>query len=163
EVFEKLVVGLAYHCGSDQATELVVLADGLGYNWRIAAEYFPEALQIVDLYHVLGKLHALARLCLGGGAEGAGEGGGAASAWGAVEKERLLEDGVGAVREAIQALPTPSQEAAECREETQGYFVRNGERMRYGTYRAAGYQIGSGVMEATCKRVVHQRLDQSGM
>jgi hypothetical protein len=163
EVFEKLVVGLAYHCGSDQATELVVLADGLGYNWRIAAEYFPEAVQIVDLYHVLGKLHALARLCLGEDGEGAGEGGGTASAWVAVQKERLLEDGVGAVREAIQALPTPSQEAAEYREETHGYFVRNGERMRYGTYRAAGYQIGSGVMEATCKRVVHQRLDQSGM
>jgi len=37
-VFEQLVAGLAYHCGSDQAVELVVLADGLGYNWRIAQE-----------------------------------------------------------------------------------------------------------------------------
>jgi len=163
EVFEKLVVGLAYHCGSDQAAEMVVLADGLGYNWRIAAEYFPEALQILDVYHVLEHLHLLARLCLGEEAEGAGEGGVTASTWVAVQKERLLADGVGAVREAIQALPTPSQEAEECREETYGYFVRNGERMRYGTYLAAGYQIGSGVMEAACKRVVHQRLDQSGM
>jgi hypothetical protein len=163
EVFEKLVVGLAYHCGSDQAAEIVVLADGLGYNWRIAAEYFPEALQIVDVYHVLGKLHALARLCLGEGPEGAGEGGGTAAAWVSVQKERLLADGVAAVQEAIAALPTPSQEAEEYREETHGYFVRNAERMQYGSYLKAGYQIGSGVMEAACKRVVHQRLDQSGM
>jgi hypothetical protein len=163
EVFEKLVVGLAYHCGSDQAAEMVVLADGLGYNWRIAAEYFPEALQILDVYHGLEHLHTLARLCLGGEGEGAGEGGGTASAWVRVQKERLLADGVGRVREAIQALPTPSQEAAECREETAGYFARNAERMRYGSYLKGGYQIGSGVMEAACKTVVHQRLDQSGM
>jgi hypothetical protein len=163
EVFEKLVVGLAYHCGSDQAAEMVVLADGLGYNWRIAAEYFPEALQIVDVYHGLGKLHRLAGLCLGEEGEGALEGRGTASAWVRVQKERLLADGVEAVREAIAALPTPSPEALECREETQGYFARNGERMRYGSYLKAGYQIGSGVMEAACKRVVHQRLDQSGM
>jgi hypothetical protein len=163
EVFEKLVVGLAYHCGSDQATEMVVLADGLGYNWRIAAEYFPEALQIVDLYHVLEKLHTLARLCLEGGSGGTEEGGEAARAWVSIQKEKLLGDGVFSVREAIAALPTPSQEAAECREETQGYFVRNAERMRYGSYVAGGYQIGSGVMEAACKTVAHQRLDQSGM
>jgi hypothetical protein len=163
EVFEKLVVGLAYHCGSDQAAEIVVLADGLGYNWRIAAEHFPEALQIVDVYHVLGKLHTLARLCLGEGPEGAEEGGVTAAAWVSVQKEQLLADGVGAVREAIAALATPSQEAAEYREETHGYFVRNAERMQYGSYLKAGYQIGSGGMEAACKRVVHQRLDQSGM
>jgi hypothetical protein len=35
--------------------------------------------------------------------------------------------------------------------------------MRYGTYLAKGYQIASGVMEARCKRVVGQRLDQAGM
>jgi hypothetical protein len=142
---------------------LVVLADGLGYNWRIAAEYFPEALQIVDIYHLLGKLHTLARLCLEGGAEGAGEGGVTVGAWVAIQKEKLLEDGVVSVSEAIQALPTPSQEAEEYREETHGYVVRNAERMRYGSYMKAGYQIGSGVMEAACKGVVHQRLDQSGM
>lgn len=161
EVFEKLVAGLAYHCGSDQAAELVVLADGLGYNWRIAQEYFPEALQILDFYHVMQHLHTLARLCLAGSPEEAGEE--RAAAWVARQKEQLLQDGVAAVQVAIQALPTPSPEAQECREETQGYFGRNAERMRYRTFLAAGYQIGSGVMEAACKQVAHQRLDQAGM
>jgi hypothetical protein len=120
EQFEKLVVGLAYHCGSDQAAEKVVLADGLGYNWRIAEEYFPEAVQILDFYHVLEHLHTLARRCLEGGSAGGEEGGGAARAWVSIQKEKLLTDGVGAVREAMAALPTPSKEAAECREETRG-------------------------------------------
>jgi hypothetical protein len=163
EQFEKLVVGLAYHCGSDEAVEKVVLADGQLYNWRIAAEYFPEAVQILDLYHVLEHLHQVARLCLGEGKEDGGEGEGMAKEWVAQQKKRLLLDGVAEVKEAIAALPTPSKEAEECREATRGYVERNGERMRYGTYLAAGYQIGSGVMEAACKTVAHQRLDQAGM
>jgi len=32
-----------------------------------------------------------------------------------------------------------------------GYFVRNVKRMQYGTFRAKGYFIGSGVVEAGCK------------
>ena len=35
--------------------------------------------------------------------------------------------------------------------------------MRYKTFLKAGYHIGSGVVEATCKHVVAQRLDQAGM
>jgi hypothetical protein len=160
-VFEKLVAGLAYHCGSDQASELVVLADGLGYNWRIAEEYFPEALQILDFYHALEHLHTLARLCLAGSPGAAAEE--QAAAWVAVQKQQLLQDAVAAVGAAIQALPAPNPEAHACREETHGYFTRNAERMRYRTFVAAGYQIGSGVMEAACKQVAHQRLDQVGM
>jgi hypothetical protein len=163
EVFEKLAAGLAYHCGSDQAPEMAVLADGLGYNWRIAEEYFPEALQILDFYHALEHLHTLARLCLEGSQGAAGNDGVSPAAWVGAQKEKLLQDGVAEVSAAIAALPAPSQEARECREETYGYFVRNAERMRYRTFLEAGYQIGSGVMEAACKTVVHQRLDQSGM
>jgi hypothetical protein len=162
-VFEKLVAGLAYHCGSDQAAELVVLADGLGYNWRIAEEYFPEALQILDFYPVMEHLHTLARLCLTGCPEDTEDDEAAPAAWVAAQKEKLLQDGVAEVQAAIQALPTPNKEAKEYRAETHGYFRRNAERMRYQTYLEAGYQIGSGVMEAACKQVAHQRLDQAGM
>lgn len=164
ETFEKLVAGLAYHCGSDRATELVVLADGLGYNWRIAGEYFPEALQILDFFHVLERVHQVARLCLPDHPqEGETPGETARTSWVAAQKEQLLQNGVVTVLTALAALPTPTSEAQEYRDETYGYFERNAERMRYQTFLEAGYQIGSGVMEATCKALVHQRLDQSGM
>jgi hypothetical protein len=35
--------------------------------------------------------------------------------------------------------------------------------MLYGSFRAKGYHIKSGVMEAGCKHVVASRLDQAGM
>ncbi len=44
-----------------------------------------------------------------------------------------------------------------------GYFVRNVGRMQYGTFRAAGSFIGSGVVEAGCKTVIGGRCKQSGM
>ena len=43
------------------------------------------------------------------------------------------------------------------------YFVNNVERMQYGTFRAKGFFIGSGVIEAGCKTVIGSRCKQSGM
>ena len=37
------------------------------------------------------------------------------------------------------------------------------DRMRYATFRKAGYFVGSGVVEAGCKTVVGKRAKQSGM
>ena len=56
-----------------------------------------------------------------------------------------------------------SRAAKQLRRREFRYFRHNAERMRYGTFRQQGYQISSGVMEATCKHVVGQRLDQAGM
>jgi hypothetical protein len=54
-------------------------------------------------------------------------------------------------------------EARKVRDTEYGYFKTNQERMRYGTFVKHGYQIGSGVVEAACRRLVTQRLDESGM
>ena len=43
------------------------------------------------------------------------------------------------------------------------YIRTNRERMRYGVFRAKGYDIGSGAVEGACKYVVGKRLKQSGM
>src|SRR5258707_15197126 len=43
------------------------------------------------------------------------------------------------------------------------YLENNLERMNYGTFRKAGYFIGSGVVEAGCKTVVGKRMKCSGM
>jgi hypothetical protein len=48
-------------------------------------------------------------------------------------------------------------------EEELGYFERNIQRMQYGSFRAADYFIGSGVVEAGCKTVIGARCKQSGM
>ena len=44
-----------------------------------------------------------------------------------------------------------------------GYFDRNRGRMRYDEYLAAGYPIGSGVIEGACRHLVKDRLERAGM
>jgi len=43
------------------------------------------------------------------------------------------------------------------------YLQKNIERMKYNEYLAAGYPIGSGVMEGACRNVVVDRMECSGM
>ncbi len=76
--------------------------------------------------------------------------------------ERLLHDEVDALiaetRQECAGQPyAPAVEAAL------HYFATNLSRMQYGTFRAAGYFIGSGVVEAGCKTVIGARCKQSGM
>ena len=43
------------------------------------------------------------------------------------------------------------------------YFTNNQERMDYPLYRAAGWPIGSGLVEGQCKFVVGRRFKGNGM
>jgi hypothetical protein len=43
------------------------------------------------------------------------------------------------------------------------YFTSNAHRMQYHHYRANGWFIGSGPVEAACKTIVAQRAKQAGM
>ena len=44
-----------------------------------------------------------------------------------------------------------------------GYYDNHRESMRYDTYLAAGYPIGSGVVEGACRHLVKDRMERSGM
>jgi hypothetical protein len=43
------------------------------------------------------------------------------------------------------------------------YLRNQGERIEYDRFRAAGYDVGSGRVEAACKHVVANRMKRSGM
>jgi hypothetical protein len=156
ERFGPLVATLAHRAGHHFAQELVFLADGLAYNWAIAASQFPTALQIVDFRHVAEHLYEVAHTFFGKGTS-------AVEPWVEARKEELLRDDVEAVRLALGDLPPRTQEQRETQQRELGFFTKNAERMRYGTFLKKGYHIASGVMESGCKQVVHQRLDQAGM
>jgi hypothetical protein len=47
--------------GADHVRQLTVLGDGAAWIWGIATGKFPEATQIVDLFHAREHLHSLAR------------------------------------------------------------------------------------------------------
>ena len=44
--------------GADHVRQLTVIGDGAAWIWNIATAKFPEATQIVDLYHAREHMHA---------------------------------------------------------------------------------------------------------
>jgi hypothetical protein len=56
---------------------------------------------------------------------------------------------------------SPTQQ--EALNKTIGYYRRNLPYMRYDHYLAQGWPIGTGVIEGTCRHLVKDRMEQSGM
>jgi hypothetical protein len=59
--FAGLVKAEGIRRGAEQVRQLTIIGDGAAWIWGIAAAKFPEATQIVDLYHARQHLHSLAR------------------------------------------------------------------------------------------------------
>jgi hypothetical protein len=153
--FGVLMAAEARRRGAGRIRQLVFLGDGAVWIWNLAARHFPEATQIVDLFHAREHLHDLARLLefmLGDHKQ----------AW---LEQRLadLDDGdIPAICAAARAFPLAGKKAADL-DTALGYFERNAHRMRYAHFRKLGMFVGSGAVEAGCKSIVAQRCKLSGM
>ena len=60
-VFGDLVKAEGIRRGADHVRQLTIIGDGAAWIWGIATAKFPEATQIVDLFHAREHLHDLAR------------------------------------------------------------------------------------------------------
>jgi hypothetical protein len=157
--FGWLLYQLAVDGGLEQAKQVVVLGDGAPWIWNLAAEHFPGAVQILDLYHAKEHVWDVAHAVFGRGTA-------AETVW-ATHACSLLEEGQSeALVCAIQALPPIPPEPGQARsipERAGDYFTTNAQRMRYPLFRAQGMHIGSGIAEAACKTIVSTRAKRSGM
>ena len=154
-VFAGLVKAEGIRRGADHVRQLTIIGDGAPWIWNIASAKFPEATQIVDLYHAREHLHDLARslefMLLDRKDE-----------WLAARLEDLDYGDIDGICEAARAYPLEGVKKDELATAL-GYFENNAPRMRYKWFRQCGLFTGSGVVEASCKTVIGQRLKQSGM
>ncbi len=153
--FGILMAAEARRRGAGHVRQLTILGDGAPWIWNLATAHFPEATQIVDLFHAREHVHELANLA---GRLLAGH----RDQWLA---ERLAELDAGNVAALIAAGQNLKFHGALARERDKAlhYFEVNSHRMRYAWYRSLGLFVGSGVVEAGCKSVIGQRLKLSGM
>ena len=156
EAFGPRIYAEAVRRGLRQAQKVVVLGDGGPWIWGIAAQYFPWATEIVDLYHAREHLANLGKIVYGPASTEAKQ-------W-AVARSQQLDDGnVEAVITSMKRLRPRQQNVREEVRKAIEYFQTNKERMRYAKFRSEGLFVGSGVVEAGCKTVIGLRLKQSGM
>lgn len=143
--------------GFDQIRQPIVLGDGAKWIWAIADQQFPQATQIVDYFHAREHLADLTKILTPILAD-------------PVVFERDLIDNLdlgntSAIVAAIDDLDlaTTAPDLAKPAATEIGYFIGNHHRMQYADFRANGYYIGSGPVEAACNTIVKQRAKRAGM
>jgi hypothetical protein len=141
--------------------KVVLLADGSHENWRLLEAEFDEGTfgrvqLLIDLYHLLEKLGAAAKVLSPHGTEQL------MKKW----KLRLLNASTGAA-EILEELRQSGKEHVREGEEQPvhdaiTYLQNHGNRTDYATARRKGLPVGSGNVEATCKSLVEVRMKRPG-
>ena len=154
EELKPLVWACGYQRKADRAREVIFIADGAAWIWKLVQYHFPDAIQIVDWYHAVAYLTPIAQAIEIQNAE-------EAQAWLEATREQLWQGAVPQVIAACQ-LHTETPHAREAVHKAITYYRNNALRMDYARWRAAGYLIGSGVVESACKQIGTQRLKRAG-
>lgn len=134
------------------------IADGAPWIWARVARYFPEAIQVLDLYHASEHVASAAVAAWGEKSPQAIE-------WRRRAKAMLMGlDGPTLVREALNRVLISGQAADPKALETElNYLKTHADRMDYAELIERGLDIGSGVMESGIKQLSTQRLRGPGM
>ena len=123
-----------------------VTADGAEWIWNVAANYFPDSVQIVDWYHADQHLAAAAQALYPGDEERAGR-------WRKTMQTALFTGQTWQICQPLDQAGLSDQAR---------YFEHHKRRMQYQAFQEDGYPIGSGTVESGCKQY-QARLKGPGM
>jgi hypothetical protein len=123
-----------------------VTADGAEWIWNLAADYFPDSVQIVDWYHACQHLAQAADALYAEDKE-------SAQRWFQQRQDDLFQGHIVAITRPLDQAGLSDQAH---------YFHTHKRRMQYQAFREEGYPIGSGTVESEIKQF-KARLTGSGM
>ncbi len=138
---------------------VVCVMDGDAGLWGMKKRRLRSAVGILDIYHVLQRLWKAAH-CFHP------EGSPAARNFVEQRLRRILDGEVGRVIGGLKQMAVKHQLHGNRLKELRtviGYLHNNRRCMKYDEYLAAGYPIGSGVVEGACRHLVKDRMEQTGM
>jgi len=149
---------LARRAGYHRAPLKAFIADGAKWLWEMAELKFPDAVQILDWFHLSERVHETAAAIYGQGTAEAAQ----------FTQARLEELWNSQSSQTIVALRELRKQlrSAGSRESLRtliNYLENNRRRIDYRRYRALGLKIGSGQVEGACKSLAGARCKQSGM
>jgi hypothetical protein len=144
---------------SPQIQDRVALTDGAAALQERMRSYLPGFTLVLDIIHVTEYLWDAANAVLG-------ERHPERTDWVRGHLTTLLSgrtNEVVAALEVASAAPELAPARREAVERTIGYYRRNTPYMHYDQYLAAGWPIGTGVVEGACGHLVKDRMEQAGM
>jgi hypothetical protein len=125
----------------------VFLSDGGSWIAPWVAQQYPDAVHILDLFHVLEKVAVVA--------QDAPE----PPTWFSLQKQALLESRLADVLLAVDGVVCQDKvQQAQIR----SYLVNHSHQMDYAAYRLRGWMISSGPIESAHRTVLQVRMKRSG-
>lgn len=149
--FRRLALVETDRRGVATAPTVVAVMDGAEWLQGFIDFHRQDAVRVLDFPHAIEYLTRASHAAHGPGTA-------ATSEWMATQAHALKHDGPDPVLAALRLLP-----AGEHRDMALGYLEPRLTQLQYPTFRAAGYPIGSGIVESANKVVVEDRLKGSGM
>lgn len=146
--------------GLGRAQKVVFIGDGAAWVWNNCGSTFPGAVQILDYYHASEYVVEIAKAVH---ADDERKATALHKRWREGMKASSPKKLIAEARRLLGKHPEWGDSRRGLVEEKIAYLESHASRTEYGEYRAKGYFIGSGVVEAGCKTVVGGRLKQSGM
>jgi hypothetical protein len=147
---------LACRCGYRQARDKIFAADGGDWCWDIHLRYFSDATGILDWYHVSEHVWSTAHVLYTETD--------ASKSW-AMEALGVMRNsgGDGLAEWLIRKRPNFRRAKRRSLEGLLRFVQPRVWQMDYPRYRAADWQIGTGMIESTAKQLVGLRLKGPGM
>jgi hypothetical protein len=152
--FKKYLIACALKNGYGEYRETVILCDGAAWIKNIGRELFPDAVQILDLFHLCENTYTYAK---------------AVFANDEATYKPLAEDIIeklknGEKQKVLELLePLKNRNLPKGAVNLHTYIENNWDRIDYDQYSDKGYFVGSGAIESGNKVVLQKRLKLAGM
>ena len=160
EAFRRLAAVELCRRGTFTAQTVCAVVDGAEWLQKFVDWHVPQAVRILDFPHAAEHVNLAAQAVFGPGTVGASE-------WLGKWLHELRHGDPDRVLAALRDLPaagsTDPTAAAKTRDEMVAYLAKRRAQIAYAEFVAAGYPIGSGMVESANKLVVEARLKGSGM
>jgi hypothetical protein len=152
EQFKGHVLNTAILAGYGKTQEVVIIGDGAAWIRNMGTEIFPEAVQILDLYHLKENIYSYAKHKFSNNEK-------EYVPWAEIFIDKIEK---GKVSEALMLLPEEEKTPAGV-VNLRTYIINNKNRIDYEKYKEKGYFVGSGAIESANKIILQRRLKQAGM
>jgi hypothetical protein len=131
--------------GWEEADDKEVIGDGIPWIWTLAQDHFYDGQQVVDWYHGVEHLAAIAEMLYGLETP-------AAQRWYNAAQTALYQGHAARIAKHVRKKVAAHPELADDLQREAGYLEKHKRRMQYQEYREDGYVIGSGMIESGCKQ-----------
>jgi hypothetical protein len=152
--FKKYLLACAVRNGYGSYKETVLLCDGAAWIRNIGIELFPDAIQILDLFHLCENTYAYAKAIFKNDEE-------KYKPWADEVIEKLKNGDKHVVLEILK--PLKKLKIPKGVVNLHVYIENNFDRIDYKRYKKSGLYVGSGAIESGNKVVLQKRMKLAGM